>query len=309
MRILLITNLYAPYGRGGAEIVVAQEARELRDAGHDVAVLTTCPFSGFSSLLPAATTEDGIRALRFYPLNIFWYRHDYKHSALVRFFWHLIDTINIHAWFMTRRVIKELRPDEIRTHNLKGIGVASAYAVHASARPWIHFLHDIQLITPSGLIYYHEQNAWKHQGFPVRAYRAICRTLIGSPAVVRAPSAWVWETHRVYAFFSKSRFEKVVWHAVTPILTEWHPHLPPRFLFVGQLAHHKGVMFLLDVLRELPSGSCTVHIVGDGPLLSDVAARAREVPWVQVHGRLSLARVKELLRDTDALLFPSLAFE
>ncbi|MBI4098729.1 MAG: glycosyltransferase [Candidatus Magasanikbacteria bacterium] len=321
MRVLIITNLYPPHGRGGAEVVVAQEARELRDAGHQVFVLTTKPFGGFSSLLPRESIEDGIHVYRFFPLNIFWYRHDFKYPSSVRLVWHIIDTMSPHAWLVMRTILKRIAPDEIRTHNLKGIGFTVAYAVRraiarrrADARlhtppRWSHFLHDVQLVTPSGLLRYHDEHAWQHRGMPTRLYRALCRYLFGSPPVVRAPSQWVWNAHRQYGFFPNSTFELIRWYTHEHILYSWQSKRPVRFLFVGQLALHKGILFLLDVLREVPGGTCTVHIVGDGQLMEATRILAREMPWIHVHGHMTLAGVKELFRDTDVLLFPSLAHE
>lgn len=322
MRIFLITNLYPPYGRGGAEIVVAQEARELRDQGHEVAVLTTRPFGGVSSIAPRVSIEDGINVYRYYPLNLFWYRNDYRHMAPIRFLWHIIDTFNIHAWFVTRRMLRQIAPEEIRTHNLKGIGITTSCAVRQyltrsqktrALKPpiaWSHFLHDVQLITPSGLVWYGKEDAWEHRGLPTRAYLALARWLLGSPTKVRAPSQWVWEQHRVHGFFPTSAFEKVAWY--TPgaaLLASWHPTRPLRFLFVGQQAPHKGILFLLDVIKTLPGGACILNVVGDGPLMDAVREQARDMPWVHVHGRLSLQRVKEVFKETDCLLFPSLAHE
>ncbi|MEK7102224.1 MAG: glycosyltransferase, partial [Patescibacteria group bacterium] len=322
MRILLITNLYPPHGRGGAEIVVAQEARELRDQGHEVTVLTTRPFGGVSSLAPRVSIEDGVNVYRYYPLNVFWYRNDYKRSLPVRLVWHVLDTLNIHAWFVTRRFLRRMKPDEVRTHNLKVIGITTATAIRAfvkkqraakTLRPamrWIHFLHDVQLVTPSGLLVAGKEQAWQHTGMPTRVYRAFCRWLVGSPPIVRAPSQWVWEQHRVHGFFPTSVFEKIAWY--TPgaaLLAEWHPTRPLRFLFVGQLAPHKGILFLLDVIKTLPGGACILNVVGDGPLMDAVREQARDMPWVHIHGRLSLQRVKELFKETDCLLFPSLAHE
>lgn len=322
MKVLIVTNLYPPHGRGGAEIVVAQEARELRDQGHDVTVLTTRPFGSVSSLAPRASIEDGIAVYRYYPLNLFWYRNDYRHMLPVRFLWHIIDTFNIHAWFVMRRLLRQFEPEEIRTHNLKGIGVTTARAIRQyvtcsqktrALKPpivWSHFLHDVQLVTPSGLLVAGKERAWQHTGMPTRVYRALCRWLVGSPPIVRAPSQWVWEQHRVHGFFPTSAFEKVAWYQLgVNILALWHPTRPLRFLFVGQLAPHKGILFLLDVIKTLPGGACILNVVGDGPLMDVVREQARDVPWAHIHGRLSLQRVKEVFKETDCLLFPSLAHE
>jgi len=348
MKILIITNLYPPYERGGAELVVAREARELRDQGHAVTVLTSAPFKGLRSLWLRECVEDGIKVLRFFPLNLFWYRNDYKYPRFVRFIWHVIDTLNPHSWLVARRLIKKINPNEIHTHNLKGIGLSVACAIKALAPERSiaeskdgsqrhdsstssgiklfnnkqstinnqHFLHDVQLITPSGLIKYGEEESKEHTGWLAKKYQTIGKWLFGSPVIVRAPSKWVWDQHRAAGFFPNSKFEHIIWYPAC------HPEpfdyaqdrqvegsTPLRFLFVGQLAPHKGILFLLQILKQLHSGSCTVDIVGDGPLMEQVKEHAEHMPWIHIHGRLNHIRTMQILEDTDCLLFPSLVHE
>ena len=65
MRVCLVSNLYPPDRRGGAEVVVGQLARGLQAAGHDVTVVATAPRAR-----TGWETVDGARVHRLDPANI-----------------------------------------------------------------------------------------------------------------------------------------------------------------------------------------------------------------------------------------------
>lgn len=302
MKILIITNLYPPYERGGAELVVRKEARTLRDEGNEVFILTSTPFRGLSSLRPQGKVEDGIKVLRYFPLNVFWYKHDWKFLKGIRFLWHILDTLNVHSYFVTRGVLKKLNPDQVRTHNLKGVGLTTALALQKNMRrEWTHFIHDVQLFEPSGLLY-------KKQTLGAGVYSAITRKLFGSPWQIEAPSRWVVQEHKSRGFFKDSADKIVRWYPPAAQILKENGNKNPRLMFVGQLAQHKGILFLAQVLCSLPSGY-TLDVVGGGPLQKEVEGVFAGNPWVYFHGQVTQQEVRGLLKNADYLVVPSLASE
>jgi glycosyltransferase involved in cell wall biosynthesis len=75
------------------------------------------------------------------------------------------------------------------------------------------------------------------------------------------------------------------------------------WLFVGRLTPEKGI---LQLVREWPSGY-RLLVVGDGPLLADIAACAPA--GVEVLGEQPSERVQALMREAVGLVFPSRWFE
>lgn len=68
MKILMVSNLYPPYYRGGYEIRCAQVAEALQDAGHEVCVLTSVyglPLSRVRTIQPRSDEINGIRVYRW----------------------------------------------------------------------------------------------------------------------------------------------------------------------------------------------------------------------------------------------------
>lgn len=318
MKILIITNLYKPYNRGGAERVVEQQVAHEREQGNDAMLLTACPWS-ISGLIPRK--KDGI--YHIYPLNLFFYPNDTKKHPLVRFFWHIIDTVNIHTFLATLYLIKKERPDAIHTHNLKGIGYLIPLAIRFSRVPWTHIVHDIQLITPSGLMLIGEERHWHHAGPLTRAYRIITRALFGPPETVMFLSNWCKKIYDTYGFFSKS--QKIVRRLTAdPIFSIPSPHsdIPAkdrvpsdeekkryanRIVYAGQMESHKGIMWLLA--QATKNQQYEFHLYGKGSLLSYAQHIAGKQKHIHVHGAVHKEEIADALKKSRYFIYPSIAYE
>jgi len=92
MNILLLSNLYRPYARGGAEIIARRVAQELLGRGHKVTIVSSMPFDGFWSFFPRVTEQQIEKIYRFYPLNLYHTLSDTSVPFVFRAFWHLVCT-------------------------------------------------------------------------------------------------------------------------------------------------------------------------------------------------------------------------
>jgi glycosyltransferase involved in cell wall biosynthesis len=79
-------------------------------------------------------------------------------------------------------------------------------------------------------------------------------------------------------------------------------------LFVGRLTPEKGVATLLEAWRRL-DGRFPLKIVGDGPLIEQVAQAAAEVPGIEFLGRRPLAEFYDLAGRASFFVFPSTWYE
>ncbi|MDO8425185.1 MAG: glycosyltransferase [bacterium] len=281
----MITNRYARDARGGAERVVALLADALAARGHDVAV--------------CVRVTVGFRALARMP-------------TLVRALWHLLDLCNVAAAWSLARQLRRERPDIVHTHNLVGCGGLAPWVIRRSGIRWVHTLHDVQLITPSGLL--------DAQGQPYTAiersmigtaFRAMRRALFGSPTIVVAPTRWLHALHRQSRFFPQSRRALVV----NPVaLQQYAPRDPAAvrtLLFVGQVEGSKGIVLLLEAFAQLRVmfPDVALHIVGDGSALPTLKRAARDVGSVVLRGRLDADGVRRALQHADLLVVPSVCAE
>lgn len=346
MKICLINNLYKPYSRGGTEVVVENIIEGLKDAGHDVFVITIKSFGGVSSFWAERTTSShafvggrqnppaSLRSAtpfdkgelekspleggegdvyRFYPLNLFSFINIAKYNALIRFFWHILDVFNLHSYFVVKKILKEEKPNVIMTHNLKGLGYLIPCAIKKSGVKWVHTVHDVQLAVPSGLIIKNNNplapfTKGEFGRVPVLIYEKICRWLFNSPDVVVSPSKWLSDFYSERGFFAKS--EKVVIPNPVKLETrklETRDMGQVNFLYLGQIEEHKGILFLINTFEELQNYQ--LLIAGDGSRLEEIKRVVQDEPRIKILGRVPHEKIAELFSETDFTIVPSLCYE
>lgn len=333
MKIVFINNLYQPYARGGAETVVRERAGQAVDRGDEVIVIT----------LAKDKTEhnqvfwDGkIKVIRIWTKNIFSYFDLNKHNFVLKLIWHFIDIFGCIPEL--KQILLSEKPDVVETHNLIGIRV---YKVHKvlkfikSSVKWIHYLHDVQLVEPSGVL------SWNHDkdNLAQKIYSAIIKKRMGNPDQVISPSEFLKEFYQKRGFFKSSEFIVLSSQIVIGKKDNSEPRIPNqklRFLFVGSLVEHKGIRVLVkawdllndgqhppsppqggnlseDVVSIPPlkgvEGGCCLNIVGDGDLRTEVEEWAKNKKNVQVLGRLEGEQLENVYKQSDVLIMPSICLE
>lgn len=309
MRILMVHNRYGATTRGGAERVVERLVSAFEERGHEVDVYDR--------------TTAGFNALGRLPV-------------LLRAFWHLVDTFNVVAVARLRARLRRVKPDIIHTHNLVGCGGLTPWVIRRSGIPWVHTLHDVQLITPSGLVVGDQPLTTLERSFLGHWFRALRRSLFGSPTMVTSPSRWLLQLHRSNGFFPRSR-DVVIGNpadAITdmrmtrgyadvadrsasdPHIRSPRPHprirdAVRRFLFLGQVEGQKGILVLVEAFRQLWAlyDDITLHIVGDGALSPTLKRMSRDIRGLILRGRLDADGVHTALAESDVLVVPSLCAE
>lgn len=303
--------------------------------GHEVFIIATCPIFKKSKITTASggipsselnKSGGGNQKLKIYCIPALYYNLN-KLPIILRLFWHIADMFDIGSFMMTRTILKKEKPDMVMSHNLKGVGFLAPLAIKLSGIKYIHTLHDIQLIHPSGLMIYGKEK--KINSVFVKIYAAICRFLFGSPDVVISPSGWLLKMHAERGFFKKSKivvmpnpvpstllFKKGAVSSQPSLLREAQEGLF-RFLYVGQIEKHKGIFLLIEAFKKLfPSGSpdyergtCELIVVGDGSKLEEAKKMAGDDENIKFLGRKEREDVLEIMRQSDCLVVSSLCYE
>jgi glycosyltransferase involved in cell wall biosynthesis len=315
MKICIISNLYPPHSRGGAEKVAEMMAAGFVAAGHSVVVISTKPAAGL-----AIEQQSGrCRVYRFRPLNIFYYLNDYKHAAVVRLFWHFIDLFNVASALTVRGILRAEQPDIVVTHNFKGIGLLIPRIIKREGLRHVHVIHDVQLIVPSGLIMKNHELDFAVVGWPVKVYATICRWLFLKVDAVVSPSKWLLDFYSANGFFENAK--KIV--ARNPVvgaeslnIARVKKTMPRRFLFVGQLEKHKGVDWLINFWKK-NNVKNELLVVGAGSLAdgrarvchSDPALVGEESLAVKFLGKIAGEKLAEVFCEISFLVVPSLCYE
>ncbi|MBI5370094.1 glycosyltransferase [Candidatus Uhrbacteria bacterium] len=312
MKIGVFSNLYPPMERGGAELVAQRVADEFSRHGHEVFVLSTMPFAGLDSLRFHATERHIERVYRFFSLNLYHLTNASRMPFPLRLVWQAVDAMGPLPHAHIAQLLKKEDPDVVFTHNLKGLGLHAARLIQQAGIRHIHTLHDVQLSVPSGLLIHGKENHWMNRGWPRKVYERVAKHALGRPDVVISPSHFLADFYRGRGFFQNDQMH--ILPNPAPRATSASQRFsvmipgPVRFLYVGQLEPHKGLLNMLESLSRL-SFPFELHIAGDGSLASFISGRAQRDAFVFYHGFISLEHIRKLMIHADAVLVPSVCYE
>ena len=297
MIIGVVNNLFPPYGRdSGAEIIAQKNVAALKAAGHEVFIISTKP----KNIKIDDTVDHYYLASSYDTLG--------RRSTLWKLSWHLGQIILPWHRGKLKQILKERKPDLVITHNLIGLSLTLPRLLSRYHIRHEHVLHDIQLLHPSGLMYWQQEHIIETP--LAHIYQSFTRRALMHAAKIISPSHWLLSTHETCGFFTYQ--EK----CVTPNFNlERRPAKPAgkpcRFVFTGQLEKHKGLKILLAAWREaaLPVASARLTIAGGGSLENDIKQAATEIDNLDYVGRLDRDGINRLLNEADVVIVPSLVYE
>lgn len=296
MKICFINNLWGEESRGGAERIQEAIITYLRQANHQVVVITTT--TGTFSV----EKEEGITVYRF--------RSSYSKIMPIwqRFLWHIIETLNPLFYYRVKAIIEKEEPDIVWTHNLTGLGLMILKIGELRSIIHLHSLHDIQLLHPSGLLFYGRETLvdtpWAH------AYQLFVRRYLSQWTFVISPSEWLLNLYQQYGFFKKEK----TFVLPNPLTQEFNisshqrPGTPLTFLYVGQIEEHKGIINLLTAFAHCSNPDWKLLIAGTGRLL-EIVQTSNSDNRISFLGQQTKEEIQNLMTNADCLVVPSLCYE
>jgi glycosyltransferase involved in cell wall biosynthesis len=139
------------------------------------------------------------------------------------------------------------------------------------------------------------------------------RHLFGSPHVVISPSQFLRDFYLLRGFFKKSRVEVLRNPLTFPRLIS--PQIARasdnifRFLYVGQIESHKGVVELIQAFKKIADTDTELHIVGGGSKLSVIQNLIEGDKRINVYGRLDRRELPAIFARMNMTVVPSLCYE
>lgn len=302
MRILQVNKFW--YARGGADVYALHLSRELEARGHEVA--------RFGMQHPK--NEDS-------PWNEYF--ADQVELRGARSFSTALKVIhNRNAAEQLQKLIDEFKPEVIHLHNFYHQLSSSILPVcRASGARVVMTMHDYKRISPNyelvadGEIY---TGYKQHQYYKMLWKRREEDGFINGVLLAKeAYFTWLTGRYRrcIDHLIAPSAFMKEIteeWGVRTPIthltnMIDMEPAKQPAqkkdyVLYVGRLAHSKGVQTLLRAAESLPEQQ--FMIIGDGP------AKPEEWPAnVDYRGHQDREAVRKAMAEAQALIVPSEWYE
>jgi len=289
MKICLINNLYKPYQKGGAERVVELLGDELKQLNHTVFIISTRPN------LSKDTEEKNsyYLASNYSRLNQF--------SFLRRLLWQITNLVNFKKYYQVVKILKTEKPDLVITNNLMGLGLLIPLAIKQSQAKHLHVLHDIQLLHPSGLMYFGKETLINSLFAKIYQIKANFLFNLGNQdLIIISPSQWLLDLHKSHGLF-KNRKSQVIANPFIKKLGVLKNNPSRDFIFIGQLEEHKGIDLFIKAAARFTDYNFLV--VGSGTL------KIEETHNLKVLGRKTSEEVSKLLSNSLATIIPSRCYE
>lgn len=242
----------------------------------------------------------------------------------------LLSPWNPAAFLELRRLARSSGADVAHVHNTWfSLSPSILEALHGTGIPVVMTLHNFRLACVNGLLYRDGRpctdcvgrGTW--QGVLHRCYRSSAlasATVAGATTINRALGTWQRCVDKflvlndlahdvlVRSGIPAAKVARTANFVADPGPREHPPSTSHTIVYVGRLSHEKGIDILLQAWRAWrPPQRWSLVIAGEGPLRARVEALADE--RVQFLGQVPSDRVAHLLRESRALIIPSLVFE
>lgn len=298
MKIVLVHNTYRE--AGGEDVVFQSEKELLERAGH-----TVISYVRSNMELVDASLLDRIGIAS----RMIWSHETHQSFAAI---------------------LDANRPDLVHVHNTFMVISPSIYSACSERDiPVVQTLHNFRLLCPASSLF--RDGVVCEECVDQGLFRSVLhgcyrnsRRATGAVALMlathRALGTWEAAVTRYIALtdFAKEKFvsagfpsEKFV---VKPNFADPDPGEKPGTgeyaLFIGRINETKGTKVLLDAWKRLPV-RYPLQVVGDGPDLPSMEARARELQLSEVtfRGRLSRPAAIETIKGARFTIAPSTPYE
>ncbi len=306
-RILIISAIFPPDIKGGAERSASSIAQWMSRQGAQVGVITTAKQR---SEVCSGAMVDGLKTWRVWmPRDVSEYYFSSKAPWWKRKLWHLQNLFDPRNRAIVARVLDEFKPDIVNIHLLQGIGYNILAEIGKRGIPTIYFLHLLDLACYRQTMFRdgHEcetqcgickvTSAYKLHCIKKLPYLGFCSPSRGSlEKLAKVFPIKQWENT---AIFNANRYP-----APTVART---PSDRFQILYVGRLDTPKGIHVLIEAAAALAQKySFTLTIIGSGPQEAELHQRYGQLPWCRFTGFLPEQEISNYMINSDVLCVPSL---
>lgn len=241
MKIMLISSLYYPYVKGGAEFSIRIIAEKLVEKGHQVIILT-------SYYKDEVTFLNKVKIYNIKIPNIYWRYYSNQKNYLLKVIWNLIDTYNIFIKSKITKILEIEKPDVAHTNILSSFSCYIWKLLKKKHIPIIHTSRDYYLICPKYLMFKKNQIC-KKQCFDCKILSIPKKNASSYVDGFVGISQYIVNKHINMGYFKNASIVKYIYNPVVLNKTINNNVMQNDRLiigFVGQLFQGKGIEFLLE---------------------------------------------------------------
>jgi glycosyltransferase involved in cell wall biosynthesis len=309
MRVLVLSAMFPPNAKGGAEISAFNLASWLAAQGHTVGVIMAAKSSDDEQFGIQENNLTIWRVLMPRPYPVFLQG---QVTPVLKPLWHVQDHFDPRNASIVGRIIDEFKPDFCNVHYLQGLGHNILAELGKRDIPVMYVMPDLAVTCVRTTMFV--------KGTTCEQLCVPCK--ISS----RYKLSQIRKVRRI-GFCSPSRsnlernmrFQALSDYPTAHILNANKypsPEIPRhksdivRFVYAGRLHPAKGVDVLLQAAESL-AGEFQFHfkIVGGGGSDDELRARFGGYDWVDFTGHLTLQQTINQIASSDVLCIPSIWME
>jgi glycosyltransferase involved in cell wall biosynthesis len=306
MKIAIVSNLYNPYSFGGAEVSTELLTQGLRQAGHQVFVISAS-MEGFHSRTDIVDEIPVYRVATALPYSVL---DAQDQSRLAKVFWHGIDLWNPVVYSRVGKILRKEQPDVVHSNVLAGLSTCIWMAAHRCGIPVVHTLRDYYLVCA-------RSNLIDKNGVVCEQRCGVCRNtgmwkhvMSKLPDAVAGISEFILEKHREFGLFKNTPSIIISNALAAGVESNREPVKKPQdqpldVVFLGRMEIPKGPQVLLEALKLAPDLSLRLHLCGNGPLLEKLQETYGHDKRIIFEGRVDGDRKEAILRAADVMIVPS----
>jgi glycosyltransferase involved in cell wall biosynthesis len=310
LNLLYISNLYPPYLIGGAEIMVSYLAEFVAGQGHRITVVSTEGPSDATNDGLNHLFQNGVEVIRFFPKNQYWIYNKGNPSLVQKAVWHFRDAWNTQAAQIVGRIISQVKPDLIHTHNIDSFSPAVWQETKKQGIPLVHTTHDCHLICPRATLLKRNGEVCSDARLACKFYRKWYVKKSSLIDILCAPSQLLLDLHKSLGIMA-GQF-RLVRNGIPDVgfgsnSSANYNDNNLNILYMGRIDVHKGILILLEAFQRLPKDVPVIlNIAGAGPLEADVIKAAQLDSRIKFYGFVSGNLKRKLFTTSDLFLLPTI---
>lgn len=261
-KLLLISNRCPPNIVGGAELTAFNLARNSVRNYSRVYFLTLSDDRKFS-----VSRRERVVKISIPNLNLYNQFQNERRGIIKKVLFNLLDNFNPLYFLLIYILMRRIKPSNIITHNLKGIGLVVWFAIRAAVNAKLfHYVHDYWFICPKATMY--SQGKICAKPCLGCSSSSIFKRMASNyfPSSVIFVSDFLRSVHLSNGFFEKPE-STVIHNSTGRMVSIFRKPIDLdasifNIGFIGRQDQTKGVDVLFEALSLLPNKSFILHLAG-----------------------------------------------